>query len=135
MSTPEEVWTTRLHAAVDDHPSALTFDVRSYVTAGHRRARRNRGAAVAATIALIAAGAVVSAVTASRGGEPQPAPPVAPHVPASAKTPNGWVAVDLRRDNGQGAAGAFHTNIYLVRPGDEPLPLDVAGSDAASDAC
>ena len=48
MSAHEDIWAARLHAAVDDHPGALAFDVPSYVAAGRKRARRRRAAALAA---------------------------------------------------------------------------------------
>jgi hypothetical protein len=75
MSTREEIWTTRLHAAVDDHPDALAFDVPSYVVAGRKRARRNRGL-LAGGVALAVASVVAagSMVTGQRSADrPQPA--------------------------------------------------------------
>ena len=51
--------------------------------------------------------------------QPKPTPKPAP-------APNGWVAVDAYQGGG---------DIYLVRPGDDARRLEVAGSDAANDAC
>lgn len=79
MSTPEDIWTTRLHAAVDDHPSALAFDVSTFVAAGRKRARRNRAAATLATAASVAVVAAVVAVG-TPGAAPEPAP-VGPNIP------------------------------------------------------
>ena len=67
MSTPEEIWSSRLHAAVDDHPGALAFDVPSYVAAGRKRARRNRAVALVASVAAVAAVAATAAVVAAAG--------------------------------------------------------------------
>ncbi len=128
MSTPEEIWTTRLHAAVDDHPGARAFDVPSYLAAGRKRARRNRAAALFATVAAVAVVAVLVAVAAAgtRGGAPQPAAPVVPNIPTPGPATNGWVAVDAYQGGG---------DIYLVRPGEDARRLEVAGSDAANEAC
>ena len=46
MSTHDETWAARLHAAIDADPRATDFDVWSYVDTG-RRARRRRRAAEA----------------------------------------------------------------------------------------
>ncbi|MEO5665617.1 MAG: hypothetical protein ABIR39_20305 [Nocardioides sp.] len=127
MSTPEDVWSTRLRAAVDDHPGAVAFDVSSYVAAGRKRALRNRAAAVLATVAavaMVAAGAAL-ATGGARSEAPQPAPSV-PSVPTFRVGTNGWVAVDAWQGGGQ---------VYLVRPGEDARRLDVAGSDASTDAC
>src|SRR5262245_8004379 len=75
MSTPEEIWTTRLHAAVDEHPGARAFDVSSYVVAARSRARRNRGLVAGgvalAVAAVLAAGSMVNS---QRSADlPQPA--------------------------------------------------------------
>ena len=51
--------------------------------------------------------------------QPKPTPKPAP-------APNGWVAVDAYQGGG---------DIYLVRPGEDARRLEVAGSDAANDAC
>jgi Tol biopolymer transport system component len=124
MSTQEEIWTARLHAAVDDHPDALAFDVTAYVAAGRKRARRNRAVALATTLAAVAVAVVaVAGAAGTRGGTPEPAAPAPPHIPAPA---NGWVAVDAYQGGG---------DIYLVRPGEEARRLAVAGSDAANEAC
>lgn len=127
MSTPEEIWTTRLHSAVDDHPGALAFDVSSYLAAGRRRARRNRAAALVATAAVVA---VVAGVTAlATGGAPdapQPAPPIAPTIAIPGTGTNGWVAIDSYQGGG---------DIYLVRTGEDARRLEVAGWDTASEAC
>ncbi len=63
MSIQEDIWTTRLRAAVDDHPAALMYDVPSYVAAGRKRVRRNRVRASFATVAAVAVVAAVLAVT------------------------------------------------------------------------
>lgn len=128
MSTPEEIWTARLHAAVDDHPSAVAFDVPSYVAAGRRRARRKRAAALLATVAAVAvvvAGAAVAG-GGTLGGAPQPAAPVDPNITGLRPGTNGWVAVDAYQGGG---------DIYLVRPGEDARRLEVAGSEAANEAC
>lgn len=128
MSTPEEIWTARLHAAVDEHPGALTFDVPSYVAAGRKRARRNRAAAVLATtaaVALVAAGAALT----TGGTRTEPAQPAAPGFPSTrtlGSDTNGWVAVDTWQGGGE---------IYLVRPGVDARRLEVAGSAATTEAC
>ena len=126
MSTPEEHWATRLHAAVDDHPGALAFDVPSYVAAGRKRVRRNRAAALVATVAGVVVVAAAVAVVGTRDGASQPAGPIAPHVPEPGSGTNGWVAVDAYQGDG---------DIYLARPGEDARRLEVAGSDAADDAC
>lgn len=126
MSTREEIWSAQLHAAVDEHPSAVAFDVESYVAASRKRVRRNRAAAVVATVATIAVVAAVAAVATDglRGEAPEPAHPVVRTIPIREPGTNGWVAVDAR-------AG----DIYLVRPGEDARRLDVAGSDTANEAC
>ena len=125
MSTPEEVWTTRLHAAVDDHPGALEFDVRSYVAAGRHRVRRRRAAAVLATAAAVAVVAAVGGVG-TRDEASQPAAPLVPSPTTLGAGTNGWVAVD-------GHLGG--DDIYLVRPGEEVRRLEVVRSDATDEAC
>jgi WD40 repeat protein len=126
MSTPEEVWITRLHAAVDDHPGAFAFDVGSYVAAGRRRARRRRVASLSATVAVVAAVIAATAVIGTRGAAPQPAPPT---IPIPAPGANGWVALDVAQGDGRGGA------IYLVRPGEDARRLAVPSSSATDDAC
>jgi hypothetical protein len=127
MSTPEDIWTTRLHAAVDDHPGAFEYDVSSYVAAGRKRARRNRAVALLATAAaaavVVAVGATIA--TGSGDGTPQPVGPVGPKIRQPVPATNGWVAVDT----GEGG------DISLVRPGEEALTLAVVGSDTADEAC
>jgi Tol biopolymer transport system component len=124
MSTPDDIWTTRLHAAVDDHPRALAFDVPSYLESGRKRVRRNRAAAVFATVAAVAVGAAVVAVAGvgTHGAAPQPA---GRDIPIPGPGTNGWVAFDAYQGG----------DIYLVRPGEDARRLAVAGSDAADDAC
>src|SRR4051794_26386937 len=93
MSTPEDYWATRLHAAVDEHPGALAFDVPSYVAAGRRRVRRNSAAALVATVIAVTVVVAVAAVagTGMREGALPPANPV-PHIPMPEPGTNGWVA-------------------------------------------
>jgi hypothetical protein len=122
MSTREDLWTARLHVAVDDHPGALSFDVSSYVAAGRRRARRNQILAIAATVVAVAAVTALSSLG-IRGDAPQPA---GPGLPLPDTAVNGWVAVDDYR-NGD--------DIYLVRPGEDARQLSVPGSDSTSEAC
>lgn len=128
MSTPEEIWTARLHAAVDAHPGALVFDVPSYVAAGRKRARRNHAAAGFAMVAVVAVvGAGVAVATGStRGGAPQPADPIVPNTTTLGSGTYGGVAVDASDGGGE---------IYLVRPGEDARRLEVAGSDASTEAC
>jgi Tol biopolymer transport system component len=126
MSTPEEVWNTRLHAAVDDHPGAWAFDVPSYVAAGRTRARRRRVATLCATAAVVAAMVAAAAMVGTRGAAPQPAPPTFPIPGPGAR---GWVAFDA--DQGEDRGGA----IYLVRPGEDARRLEVAASSTTDDAC
>jgi Tol biopolymer transport system component len=128
MSTPEEIWTARLHAAVDDHPGAMAFDVASYVAAGRKRARRNRAAVGIATVAAVAAAVAGAAVATSgtRGGAPQPADPVVPNTTTLGPGTAGWVAVDASDGGGE---------IYLVRPGEDARRLEVAGAAASTEAC
>ena len=65
----------------------------------------------------------VTGLTTTDGTAPveQPKP-----TPKPATAPNGWVAVDAYQGGG---------DIYLVRPGEDARRLEVAGSDAANDAC
>jgi hypothetical protein len=128
MNTPEEAWTTRLHAAVDEHPAALAFDVPSYVAAGRKRARRNRAAALVATAAAVAVVGAVAAVATSGTGNrsPEPAGPIVPGPPTTGPDANGWVAIDA--DQGGG-------DIYLIPPGQDARRLEIAGSDTLSEAC
>lgn len=127
MSIHEDLWTNRLHAAVDEHPGALAFDVGSYVAAGRRRVRRNRVAPLAATIAAVAVVVTVAALG-TRGGGPQPVAPIGPEIPLQAPAANGWIAIDAAGGGGGG-------DIYLVRPGEEARRLEVAGSDTTNEAC
>jgi len=80
-----------------------------------RSQRRSRTAAVIIITAVIAGSAL--AVTPAAD---------APITPASGAATNGWVAFDALRGGG---------DIYLVRPGEGALRLEVAGSDAANEAC
>ena len=64
----------------------------------------------------------------TRGGAPQPAAPAVPNIPTLGPTTNGWVAVAVDADQDRG-------DIYLVRPGEDARRLEVAGSDAADEAC
>jgi len=125
MSDADEIWTTRLHAAVDNHPGAFAFDVPSYLAAGRRRARRNRAAAILATVAAGAVVAVLAAVG-TRGAVPLPAAPYVPSTLAPGPATGGLIAVDAYQGGG---------DIYLLRTGEDARRLEVAGSDAASDAC
>ena len=90
-----------------------------------RRGRRRLALVAAVVIAAVIAGSTVamSGLDDDEGIGPVEHPKPTPK-PATA--PNGWVAVDAY----QGGGG-----IYLVRPGDDVRRLEVAGSDAASDAC
>lgn len=128
MSTPEELWSSRLHAAVDDHPGALAFDVSSYVAAGRKRARRNRAAALLGTVAVVATIAGGAALAQGRMDDklPQPASPVGPSITPLGPGTNGWVAVDAWQGGGE---------IYLLRPDEDARRLEVTGSDRATEAC
>ena len=125
MSTQDDIWMTRLRAAVDDHPAALMFDATSYVVVGRKRVRRNRIRASFATVAAVAVVAAVLAMTGvgTRSAEP---PPASPTVPILGPGTNGWVAVDAYQGGG---------DIYLARPGEEARRLVIAGSKTADDAC
>jgi dipeptidyl aminopeptidase/acylaminoacyl peptidase len=79
------------------------------------QSRRVFGAAIVLAAATVAAFAVVASQDRSSLEDP--------HVYQGAPQPNGWVALDTDGD------------IYLVRPGQDPRRLDVAGSDAADDSC
>lgn len=127
MSTPEDYWATQLHAAVDEHPDALAFDVPSYVAAGRRRVRRNRAAALVATVAAVTVVVAVAAVagTGMRESAPPPANPVR-HIPLLGPATNGWVAFGARQDGG---------DVYLVRPGEDARPLEGAASQEADESC
>ncbi len=127
MSTPEDYWATRLHAAVDEHPDALAFDVPSYVAAGRRRVRRNRAATLVATVATVTVAVAVAALagTGIRESAPPPANPV-PHIPLLGPGTNGWVAIGAHQDGG---------DIYLVRPGEDARPLEGAASQEADESC
>ncbi len=90
-----------------------------------RRRRRRRvgiGAAVIAAV-IVASPLALAALDYQRTAPPveQPKP-----IPKSVVAPNGWVAVGTYQPSG---------DIYLVRAGDRALKLEVAGSDAADDAC
>jgi dipeptidyl aminopeptidase/acylaminoacyl peptidase len=88
-----------------------------------RRGRRRVGVAAAATVAVIAGSALaVTGLNDDRQMDPveQPKP--------SSEAPNGWVAVAVDADQDRG-------DIYLVRPGEDARRLEVAGSDAADEAC
>lgn len=137
MSTTDEVWADRLHAAVDDHPGALAFDVRSYLAAGRKRARRNRAAALVSTVAAVAVVAVSVAVAAggTRGGAPEPAGPVVPNIPKPEPAANGWVAVDAWPLESEEPAYQGGGNIYLARPGEDARRLEVTGWDTTDEAC
>jgi hypothetical protein len=126
MSLPEETWAARLHAAVDDHPGALDFDVPSYLAAGRRRARRNRAVALAATVGAVAV-VVAVGVLGPRAGTPEPAPELP--LPTPATSPNGWVALDVSQDEDPTSA------IYLVRPGHVAHRLQIDGPENAEDGC
>ena len=92
--------------------------------ATRRGRRRVAVVAAAATAAVIAGSALaVTGLDDDRGTAPveQPKP-----TPKPAPAPNGWVAVDAYQGGG---------DIYLVRPGEDARRLEVAGSDAANDAC
>ena len=135
MSTPEEIWTTRLHAAVDDHPGALTFDVSSYVAAGRKRARRNRAAALFATVSAIAVVAAVAAVARIRApraaSRSSPTPDVRTTATRHSRSASGRARTGGWRST---PTKAVATSI-LVRPGEDARRLEVAGSDAADEAC
>ena len=125
MSTTDEVWADRLHAAVDDHPAATEFDVEAYVVAGRERAaRRTRLRRQRATALVLAAGsvAVVAVVAAVDGPGAPPVVPAAPTVAPGTAT-DGWVAI--------GVAGA---GVHLLRPGDDARPLEIPGGDG-TEAC
>jgi hypothetical protein len=126
MSTPDDVWSARLHAAVDDHPGAFAFDVGSYVTGGRTRVRRRRVAALSVTAAVMVVAFGAAALAGQQGATPRPAPPTFPIVSPGA---NGWVALDV--DEGEDRGGA----VYLARPGEDARQLEVAGSATADDAC
>ena len=126
MSAREDIWAARLHAAVDDHPGALAFDVHTYVAAGRTRARRRRATALAATAAMVAVVATVAALAVNGIDERalQPATPIVSSTRALAPDTNGWVAV-----------GAEGEDVYLVRPGQEARRVEVTGWDTALEAC
>jgi WD40-like Beta Propeller Repeat len=126
MSATDEIWSTRLHAAVDDHPGALAFDVASHVAAGRRRTRRNRAATVLGSAALVAAVVVGVTAVGTRDEATQPAPPVAPDIPSLGPATNGWIAVDSSADGG---------SVFLLRNGQEPVRMDAEGPDDATEAC
>lgn len=58
---------------------------------------------------------------------PSPVAPVVPDTTAPGPVTNGWVALDSRESGGG--------DIYLVRPGEDPRRLEVAGSDTTHVAC
>lgn len=88
-----------------------------------RRRRRRRAMAVAALAAVISG--YTLALTGLYDVEGI-APVERPTPPTPAPAQNGWVAVNVRQGGG---------DIYLVRPGEDPRRLEVAGWDAASEAC
>ncbi len=126
MSTTDDNWTSRLHAAVDDHPGARAFDVPSYVAAGRRRARRNRYASLGATVAAIAVVAGVSALAGTGTPHTSPSPVGPADFPLLGPGANGWVAIDSHDGTG---------DIYLVRPGAAARPLEGAASETATEGC
>ena len=93
-----------------------------------RRGRRRVVMVAAAATAAVIAGSVIAGVasTGTRGEAPQPAPPVIPNISELGPATNGWVAVDAWQGGG---------DIYLARLGEDARRLEVAGSDAAADAC
>ncbi len=95
-----------------------------------RRARRRGAAIAAATVAMVAAttAAVIAGSALSlTGPDDRPAAPVQQPTPTPAPPGlNGWVAYGVDRGGG---------DIYLVRPGEKARRLEVAGSDAANEAC
>ncbi len=123
MSTREDIWAARLHAAVDDHEGADAFDVESYVAAGRRRVRRGRAAAVAGAVAVLAV--VLTVVAVATEGLRDEALPVVPAIQqvVGRPSPNGWIALDEGGD------------VYLVRPGGEARRVSVPGSSTADEAC
>ena len=95
-----------------------------------RRGRRRVVMAAVATAAVIAGSAL--AVTGLDDGR-RTAPVVQPN-PGPA--PNGWIVVDADQgDSGATRRGLGDGDIYLVRPGEQAHRLEVAGSDAANEAC
>lgn len=84
-----------------------------------RRGRRRVAMVAGAAAALIAGSAV--AVT---GLDENRTAPVEQPAPGPAR--NGWIAVDAYQGGG---------DIYLARPGEDTRRLEVAGADAADDAC
>ena len=85
-----------------------------------RRGRRRVAIVAAATAAVIAGSALaLTGFDDNRRTDPVVQPKPGP-------APNGWVAVDVYQGGG---------DIYLVRPGEDARRLEVAGSDAANDAC
>jgi len=128
MSTREDSWASRLHAAVDEHPGALAFDVSSYVAAGRRRARRRRQAALAATAAMVAVVTTVAAVALNAGDDRA----LVPATPTVTSTSTRTVAADT---NGWVSVGAEGQDVYLVRPGGDSRRVEVAGWEAADEAC
>jgi hypothetical protein len=92
--------------------------------ATRRRRRRVAIVAAAATAAVIAGSALaVTGLDDDRRTAPveQPKP-----TPKLGPAPNGWVAVDASQGGG---------DLYLVRPGKDARRLEVAGWDAANEAC
>jgi Tol biopolymer transport system component len=89
-----------------------------------RRGRRRVVMVAVATAAVVVGSALaVTGLDDDRGTAPiEPPKPT----PTLGPAPNGWVAVDA--DQGGG-------DIYLARPGENARRLEVAGSDAANEAC
>jgi len=119
---------TPLRDAVDTLADrALPPDFGELERRAARRGRRRLALGAAAAAAVIGGSALaVNGLDETRTApieQPKPGP-----------RPNGWVAVDAYQGD------YFHDVydgdvIYLARPGEEPHQLQVAGSDAANDAC
>ncbi|HET6951873.1 MAG TPA: hypothetical protein VFI47_15940, partial [Acidimicrobiales bacterium] len=91
---------------------------------GRHHSRRVLGAAIVLAAASVAAAAVVaSADRSTREEEEVPRSVDEETVPQGVTQPNGWVVLDTDGD------------LYLVRPGQDPRALEVAGSDTADDSC
>jgi Tol biopolymer transport system component len=92
-----------------------------------RVSRRRRTRRVAIGAAVVAAVVVGSPLALTTLGNQRTVPADQPYpTPKPETAPNGWVAVDAYQGGG---------DIYLGRLGDGPRRLEVAGSDAANDAC
>lgn len=92
---------------------------------------RRRVALVLATTAAVVAGAALAVPLIGLDDDRRSVPVEQPKITPE---PNGWVAVDAYQ-------GDFFNDVYdgdvihLVRPGEDARRLQVAGSDAANDAC